>query len=83
MGMTNFDNILWTWVTIFQCITTEGWTDIMYALQVSMLLLLGGWSATSNLLQHNPLSRYSLQPSCAAVDMHHAMSVHILIAMDL
>jgi hypothetical protein len=36
MGMTNFDNILWTWVTIFQCITTEGWTDIMYALQVSM-----------------------------------------------
>lgn len=34
-GMTNFDNIVWAWVTIFQCITTEGWTDIMYALQVS------------------------------------------------
>lgn len=33
-GMTNFDNIVWAWVTIFQCLTTEGWTDIMYALQV-------------------------------------------------
>jgi hypothetical protein len=35
-GMTNFDNIVWAWVTIFQCLTTEGWTDIMYALQVGM-----------------------------------------------
>lgn len=34
-GMTSFDNILWAWVTIFQCVTTEGWTDIMYQLQVS------------------------------------------------
>lgn len=33
-GMTSFDTIVWAWVTIFQCITTEGWTDIMYALQV-------------------------------------------------
>ena len=37
-GMTNFDNIVWAWVTIFQCITTEGWTDIMYALQVRCLV---------------------------------------------
>lgn len=34
-GMTSFDNIIWAWAAIFQCITTEGWTDIMYALQVS------------------------------------------------
>jgi len=33
-GMTSFDTIVWAWVTIFQCITTEGYTDIMYALQV-------------------------------------------------
>jgi hypothetical protein len=33
-GMTSFDNLVWAWVTIFQCITTEGWTDVMYALQV-------------------------------------------------
>jgi hypothetical protein len=31
--MTSFDNILWAWVTIFQCVTQEGWTDVMYAIQ--------------------------------------------------
>lgn len=34
-GMTSFDNVLWAWITIFQCITQEGWTDIMYAVWVS------------------------------------------------
>ncbi len=29
-GITNFDNILWAWLTIFQCITLEGWTPVMY-----------------------------------------------------
>lgn len=32
-GMTSFDNILWAWMTIFQCVTQEGWTDVMYAVQ--------------------------------------------------
>ncbi|GLC39690.1 Caveolin-2 [Pleodorina starrii] len=27
---TSFDNILWAWLTIFQCITLESWTDVMY-----------------------------------------------------
>ena len=35
-GMTSFDNVLWAWVTIFQIITQEGWTDIMYAMWVSV-----------------------------------------------
>jgi len=29
-NITNFDNILLAWLTIFQCISLEGWTDIMY-----------------------------------------------------
>ena len=29
-GITSFDNILWAWLTIFQIITLEGWTPIMY-----------------------------------------------------
>ncbi|KXZ52368.1 hypothetical protein GPECTOR_9g412 [Gonium pectorale] len=29
-GMTSFDHILWAWLTIFQCITQEAWTDVMY-----------------------------------------------------
>lgn len=32
-GITSFDNILWAWLTIFQCISLEGWTDIMYGIQ--------------------------------------------------
>lgn len=34
-GLTSFDNILWSWLTIFQCVTLEGWTDVMYYVQVS------------------------------------------------
>ena len=29
-GITSFDNIGFAMLTVFQCITTEGWTDIMY-----------------------------------------------------
>ncbi|XP_063370075.1 voltage-dependent calcium channel type D subunit alpha-1-like isoform X2 [Cydia amplana] len=29
-GITNFDNIGYAMLTVFQCITLEGWTDIMY-----------------------------------------------------
>ena len=29
-GITSFDNFLWALNTIFQCITLEGWTPIMY-----------------------------------------------------
>ena len=36
-GLTSFDNILWAWLTIFQCVTLEGWTDVMYYVQVSLI----------------------------------------------
>ncbi|KAL2099497.1 hypothetical protein ACEWY4_003891 [Coilia grayii] len=29
-GITNFDNILFAILTVFQCITMEGWTGILY-----------------------------------------------------
>eukprot|EP00795_Rhopilema_esculentum_P010180 gene10180-18850_t len=29
-GITSFDNIFLSMLTVFQCITMEGWTDIMY-----------------------------------------------------
>ena len=29
-GITHFDNIGYAWLAIFQCITLEGWTPIMY-----------------------------------------------------
>lgn len=29
-GITSFDNIVLAMLTVFQCITMEGWTSIMY-----------------------------------------------------
>ncbi len=30
-GITNFDNIGLAMLTVFQCISLEGWTDVMYS----------------------------------------------------
>lgn len=29
-GITNFDNVFFAILTVFQCITMEGWTDVLY-----------------------------------------------------
>lgn len=29
-GITNFDNFFFAMLTVFQCITMEGWTDLLY-----------------------------------------------------
>jgi hypothetical protein len=52
-GVTSFDNILWAWLTIFQVVSQEGWTDVLYATQDAvgdwvwvyylLLLLLGSF----------------------------------------
>lgn len=38
--MIHFDNILHAWLTIFQCITLEGWTAVMYDVMSGT----SGWS---------------------------------------
>ena len=40
-GITNFDNIGLACLTVFQCITLEGWTDVMYSVS-STLSHVGG-----------------------------------------
>mmetsp|Transcript_3119 Transcript_3119/g.7221 ORF Transcript_3119/g.7221 Transcript_3119/m.7221 type:complete len:1718 (+) Transcript_3119:685-5838(+) len=35
-GFTTFDNIMWAWLTIFQCISMEGWTFVMYLVMDSV-----------------------------------------------
>ena len=35
-GITTFDNIMWGWLTIFQCISMEGWTFQMYIVMDSV-----------------------------------------------
>lgn len=32
-GITNFDNFGLAMLTVFQCITLEGWTDVLYAVR--------------------------------------------------
>lgn len=29
-GITNFDNFALSMLTVFQCVTLEGWTDVLY-----------------------------------------------------
>jgi len=36
-GITNFDNFGLAMLTVFQCVTLEGWTDIMYDVSSYML----------------------------------------------
>lgn len=33
-GITNFDNILFAVLTVFQCITMEGWVEILYSVSL-------------------------------------------------
>lgn len=35
-GITSFDNIGFAMLTVFQCITMEGWTAILYWVRISM-----------------------------------------------
>lgn len=34
-GVTNFDNLLYSLLVVFQCITLEGWSDIMIEYQMT------------------------------------------------
>lgn len=38
-GITNFDNILFAVLTVFQCITMEGWVDILYSVSLYALTI--------------------------------------------
>ncbi|XP_025410871.1 muscle calcium channel subunit alpha-1 isoform X6 [Sipha flava] len=35
-GITNFDNFGLSMLTVFQCITLEGWTDVLYSIEDSL-----------------------------------------------
>lgn len=38
-GITNFDNIALACMTVFQCITLEGWTDVLYMVGSSKFVI--------------------------------------------
>jgi len=39
-GITNFDNFGLAMLTVFQCITLEGWTDMMYHVRLCLYFFL-------------------------------------------
>ena len=39
-GITSFDNIIFAMLTVFQCITMEGWTPILYWVSSISLLII-------------------------------------------
>ena len=39
-GITSFDNIIYAMLTVFQCITMEGWTPILYWVYANMSLII-------------------------------------------
>lgn len=38
-GITNFDNFGLAMLTVFQCVTLEGWTEVLYAVRLYSLKL--------------------------------------------
>lgn len=61
-GITNFDNFAFAMLTVFQCITMEGWTDVLYWVSSSrrahsMLFLWGGQLAENGTLEIRSLGR--------------------------
>ena len=44
-GITSFDNIGLAMLTVFQCVSMEGWTPILYSVSMSLWMLwFGTWS---------------------------------------
>jgi amino acid permease len=39
-GITNFDNFILAMLTVFQCITLEGWTEVLYWVSCFFYVLL-------------------------------------------
>lgn len=41
-GITNFDNFGLAMLTVFQCVTLEGWTDVLYDVSVCVCVFFFG-----------------------------------------
>ena len=66
--ITSFDNILGAWLAIFQCISLEGWVDIMYWTQGGErveLVVLRGDDHHRLVLRHQPRARGAVR------QLHH------------
>uniref|UniRef100_A0A8C7ZLP6 Voltage-dependent N-type calcium channel subunit alpha-1B n=1 Tax=Oryzias sinensis TaxID=183150 RepID=A0A8C7ZLP6_9TELE len=72
-GITNFDNILFAVLTVFQCITMEGWVDILYSVNEKPAVSCTGRHRGNSLLHILPSS---FRPSVSLLPLF----LHIVIS---
>jgi len=84
-GIVSFDNIIYAMLTVFQCITMEGWTTVLYYvsdLQCSRLAL-RGWHTLTKLVAetcaYRNLQLYSMQVSFFALLYFYSVSSYSAI----
>ena len=65
-GITNFDNFGLSMLTVFQCVTLEGWTDVLYWVSrfANSLFSFGPVSSETTLRAHR------VQETCINIFVH-------------
>lgn len=83
-GITNFDNIGYAMLTVFQCITLEGWTDIMYAVRRPTCILYspGTWYRLGMSVGGSNLALFSLQTYTYNLYRHHSSEMLMVIGVN-
>ena len=62
-GITNFDNFLFSMLTVFQCVTLEGWTEVLYWVRYVLL-------AAASLLSR--ISEFERQEGRGYLNINHS-----------
>lgn len=83
-GITNFDNILFAVLTVFQCITMEGWVDILYSVSDSyqemylfrakIIRIIYNYDGINLLIWSIPLLPIYLGPGCRDSSLRDALT---------
>ena len=77
-GITQFDNILFAILTVFQCITMEGWTDLLYYVCTAELIHTLG-DRTHNILSNDPAS--TVLPFWTIIAIGHSLPQLPMLAL--
>ncbi len=51
-GITNFDNFLFSMLTVFQCVTLEGWTEVLYWVRFRFFMSKNNVTPGKSILSH-------------------------------
>lgn len=74
-GITNFDNFFFAMLTVFQCITMEGWTDVLYWVKCIVVSYLPACPKTQEVLTFHCV--FSLSACCVCAQMNDAIGFEL------